>query len=278
MKKFTLGIVLSAILVLTGTMHAQITTFPYVESFEAGPAGWATDAGANDTWALGTPAKAVITGASDGTQAWATSLTGLYSSNQQSAIVGPEFDFSGSTQQPNIAMDIWWESEFSWDGANLQASTNGGATWANVGLVGDPDNWYNDGTINGSPGGSAEGWTGRNGSGSGGWVTARHVLDGTLGAPSVILRVAFGSDSSVQDDGFAFDNVRVTLGAAPVIACPGNLAVDTTVGLCTGVGNFADAIAFDPEDGFIAVTQTLGPPTGSPFPLGDTTVEIYSYR
>mgnify|MGYP000375852348 CR=1 FL=1 len=65
----------------------------------------------------------------------------------------------------------------------------------------------------------------------------------------------------------------IAAGAPPVIACPMNLMVDTTVGLCSGVGNFADAIAIDPEDGIITAVQTLGLPSGSAFPIGDTTVE-----
>ena len=138
MKKFTLGIVLSIVFLLMGTMHAQISTFPYAESFEGGPAGWASDAGPNDTWALGTPAKAVIIGASDGANAWVTSLAGLYLNNQQSAIESPVFDFSAAVGDPTIKMDVWWESEFSWDGAVLQSSTDGGTTWANVGAFGDP--------------------------------------------------------------------------------------------------------------------------------------------
>ena len=79
-------------------------------------------------------------------------------------------------------------------------------------------NWYTDNTINGAPGGSQEGWTGRNGSGSPGWVEAEHLLDGMAGQSAVTLRVAFGSDGSVQDDGFAFDNVRVTLPPPPPIS------------------------------------------------------------
>jgi subtilisin-like proprotein convertase family protein len=217
MKKFTLGIILSVILVLTGTMSAQISTFPYAESFEGGPGGWVTS-GTNNTWALGTPAKVVIVGASDGANAWVTSLAGLYSANQQSVVASPVFDFSAATGDPTIKMDVWWESEFSWDGAVLQTSVNGGATWVNVGAFGDPMNWYTDNTINGAPGGSMQGWTGRNGSGSPGWVEAEHLLDGMAGQSAVTLRVAFGSDSSVQDDGFAFDNVRITLPPPPPIS------------------------------------------------------------
>ena len=51
MKKFTLGIVLSIVFLLTGVVNAQISTFPYAESFEAGDGGWIAS-GTNSSWAL----------------------------------------------------------------------------------------------------------------------------------------------------------------------------------------------------------------------------------
>jgi bacillopeptidase F (M6 metalloprotease family) len=274
MKKITLGIILSIVLVLTGTMSAQITTFPYAESFESGPGGWVSS-GTNSSWELGTPANTVIIGAAEGTNAWITNLTGNYNTNEDSNVQSPVFDFSVLPSDPTITMSVWWESEFSWDGSNLQSSIDGGATWTNVGAFGDPNNWYTDNSISGSPGGSSEGWTGRNssGNGSGGWVEAEHALDGLAGQSAVSLRVTFGSDSSVTDDGFSFDNVRIIIGARPIISCPSDIMIDTTGGLCTGEANWADAVAIDPEDGVITTTQTMGPVSGTPFPTGDTLIE-----
>jgi subtilisin-like proprotein convertase family protein len=261
MKKFTFGIILSIIFVLTGTVNAQISTFPYTESFEAGAGGWATDAGLNDAWDLGTPAGDDIIGASDGTEAWATNLTGNYNTSSSASVVSPVFDFSAVTNDPTLIMDVWWNSEFSWDGARVETSVDGGANWSRLGAFGDPLNWYNDTTVLGD-----HGWTGRNstGNGSGGWVEAEHALDGLAGQSSVTLRVFFGSDSSVTDDGFAFDNVRITtaIGAPPVIACPADVMINTTGGICTGVANWADPIVFDLEDGPLTATQTAGPISG----------------
>lgn len=276
MRKFTLGTVLSIVFLLTGALHAQISTFPYEESFEGGAAGWVAS-GTNSSWALGTPAGSTITGASDGANAWTTNLTGNYNVNENSNVTSPVFDFSAVAGDPTIKMDIWWNSEFSWDGANLQTSTDAGATWANVGAFGDPNNWYNDTSISGAPGGSQTGWTGRDSSanGSGGYVEAEHLLDGMAGEASVLIRVAFGSDGSVTDNGFAFDNVRVTtqIGDAPVIACPADLMVDTTAGECSGVANWATPVALDTEDGPITAVQTMGPPSGSAIPTGVTIIE-----
>ena len=196
---------------LTFTNFPQVTSFPYSEDFESGRGGW-TAVGANSTWAFGTPAKDVIIGAASGDSAWVTGGlgTGEYNANEDSYVIGPCFDFS-TLAIPQIELSVWWNSEFSWDGAVLQSSIDAGNTWQNVGAFGDPDNWYTDNTVAGGPGGSQEAWSGRNqtNNGSGGWVQARHVLDGLGGEPEVLLRIAFGADGSVHDDGFAFDNISI---------------------------------------------------------------------
>jgi hypothetical protein len=207
------------LLLLAGGARAQtctttISTYPYVENFEgASAANWVAG-GTSSSWALGTPAKPVIIGAASGTKAWTTNLTAFYNSSEQSQVLSPCFN-TMSLIAPVIEMKVWWNSEFSWDGAVLQSSIDNGTTWQNVGAMGDPNNWYNDNTLNGGPGGqapaTAEGWTGRTitSNGSGSWVTAKHVLTGLGGKASVRFRIAFGSDPSVQDDGFAFDDFSI---------------------------------------------------------------------
>ena len=189
--------------------NAPITTFPYVEDFEAGAGGWAT---AGTLWQLGTPAGTTINTAGSGTNSWATGLATNYPSNANESITSPVFDFT-TVSNPAISMNIWWNAENSWDGTTFQSSIDGGTTWQTVGAFGDPNNWFNDNTINGSPGGQSQGWTGRNstGNGSGGWVTASHDLTGLGGNAGVTFRFAFGSDGSGTDNGFAFDDISVTL-------------------------------------------------------------------
>ncbi|NBG66703.1 right-handed parallel beta-helix repeat-containing protein, partial [Acidiluteibacter ferrifornacis] len=192
-----------------------ISGFPYTESFETSAGGWTVDGGTS-SFALGTPTGSVINSASNGTQAWVTNLSGNYLADEAGYVKSPCLDFS-TLIAPIISMDVWWNSEFSWDGAVLQSSIDGGTTWQKVGSFGDPNNWYNDNSINGLNAGttilepSGEGWTGRTSSsnGSNGWVNATHQLTGLGGQPGVIFRVAFGSDGSVMDEGFAFDNVQI---------------------------------------------------------------------
>ncbi len=188
-----------------------INTFPYYQDFESGAGGWLATNNLLGVWTLATPAKTTIIGAASGVMAWVTGANNSYNDNDNSWVTGPCFDFSSFSCDPYIDMDVWWNAEFSWDGMNLQSSIDGGNTWINVGNFGDPFNWYTDNTIVGSPGGSQEGWSGRasTGNGSGGWVTARHKLTGLAGQVDVKLRVTFGTDGSVVDDGVAFDNVHI---------------------------------------------------------------------
>lgn len=185
----------------------SISTFPYSQNFENGAGGWISG-GSLSTWALGTPAKSPINSAASGTKAWVTSLTGDYNDNENSFVVGPCFNFS-SIPDPDFEMKIWWDAESSFDGAVLQSSTDGGLTWRNVGNVNEPNNWYNDSTISGNPGSQQKGWSGDGSDGSGGWVTAKHRLNGLGGQSSVLLRIAFGADGSQTSAGFAFDDIRI---------------------------------------------------------------------
>ncbi|MCA9323375.1 MAG: immune inhibitor A, partial [Planctomycetes bacterium] len=187
-----------------------INSYPYFEDFESGSGFW-LNSGSNDTWAFGTPAKPVMNSASSGVNCWTTgTLNGLYANGEQSQILGPIFDFSSLTT-PNISFDIWWECESSYDGLTLQSSIDGGTTWQTVGVFGDPNNWYNNATIVGLPGGQGNGWSGRTTSsnGSNGWVSARHDLPSLAGQANVLLRFAFGTDGSVQGEGIAIDDIRI---------------------------------------------------------------------
>ncbi len=203
------------LLLSLGLLNAQIIDYPYVESFETGQEGW-TSFGTINSWELGLPDGVVINSAASGTAAWVTNLDGNYANFEDGYVQSPIFDLS-VLAQPSVQLKVWWNTEFSWDGTVLQSSIDSGASWQNVGNFGDPNNWYNDDTIGGNPGGNGipgsqlEGWTGRESTdnGSNGWVTASHDLSSLIGESSVIFRIAFGSDGSEVDEGFAFDNFKI---------------------------------------------------------------------
>lgn len=217
------------------TLHYSVTnlptisTYPYLENFENGNGGWTT--GGNGNWVLGTPAKANINSAASGVNSWVNGgLTGDYDDNEDSYVISPCFDVSTLPVNPWVALKINWYCEFSWDGAVLQMTKDGGATWANVGnfgapYQGSPYNWYNDNSIGGDPGGQQLGWTGTGSNSSGGWKIASHPIDttGFSSVSTIQFRIAFGSDVSGTYEGVAFDDFAV--GALPQV----DLGVDTSV-------------------------------------------------
>lgn len=125
---------------------AIINTFPYLEGFESGTAGWYSK-GQNNSWQWGTPAKTVISKAANGTKAWVTNLTGEYNSNEISYLYSPCFNVSGLTQ-PVLSFSHIFQIEdatpadYNW----VEYTVNGGITWNRLGTNGGGTNWYNDPT------------------------------------------------------------------------------------------------------------------------------------
>ena len=211
-------------------------TLPYSEDFESGQGGWTiNNAAGNGSWAFGTPAGNEIIGASSGDSAFATgNLVGNYNPNEGAYIESPLFDFTTFAGNENFVLDVWWDSENSWDGANVFWSADSGATFQLLGFFGAPNNWYTDNSLNSSPGGSQEGWTGTGGNSSNGWVTAEHPIPAALfGAQNVFFRIYFGSDGSVQNgDGVGIDNIQIF--GPPIV--PINGAISNINGIEEGCG------------------------------------------
>ena len=260
MKKITFLFVLLFTFLSLDT-NAQITSYPYFEDFESGDGGWVADNTTNGTWALGAPTGAIINSAASGSNAWVTNLSGNYNSSENSWVTSPVFDLS-SLNAPSIELSIWYDIEFSWDGAVLQSSIDSGASWQNVGAVGDPNNWYTDNTINGNPGGQQEGWSGTGADGTNAWVIARHALIGLGGESNVIFRIAFGSDGSVTDEGFAFDSINIF-----DVSCPEPIAL--TLGTLTENSAEFNWQAGGSEANWEIVVQPQG--TGVPAGAGTAT-------
>ena len=259
--------------VINGFNGVPFPAGPFLEDFEGANIAMQWLAGGdNSDWALGTPAKPIINSAASGANAWITNLTANYAHDQQSQVATScGADFS-ALMDPVVRLHVWWNSESGYDGAALQSSIDNGVSWQTVGGVGSGLNWYTDGGIGGGPGGQPAGWTGRDFSndGSGGWVTAQHGLASLGGEANVKFRIAFGSDFSVADDGFAFDDFEIVsnatlpaqalLNAGPALRAPDlggvqqgamvatqslDIGGSGTVGLgsitVTNSGNIADA-------------------------------------
>ncbi|MFN3528727.1 MAG: GEVED domain-containing protein [Bacteroidia bacterium] len=216
-----------------------INTFPYHENFDSSVVlGW-TSGGSNGTWALGAPAGTNLSTAASAPNAWVTNLTGQYNPNEASWVQGPCFDLS-NVFGGVVELDILRDAENNWDGAQLQYSLDGGTSWTVLGSMSSGiANWYNN--VNGSgPLSGQPVWTGLL-SGQG-WVRAQHSLSALDGEPSVLLRVFFGSDGSVQYEGIAFDNFTVRVPMDPVIMSVSSVSDSCTPApraISAAVRNFA---------------------------------------
>lgn len=187
------------------SVQAQINSFPYEDDFENDNGGW-TAKGTNSSWEWGTPDGTIIDQANSGTKAWVTNLDGVYNNNELSWIESPEFDFT-NLNNPAISFELWWDAEYTVDGAVFQVSLDAGATWQRVGSHPDT-NWYNYQYIFAVP--DLHGFTGDDSGGSSeGWLSVGHTLYNLSGESSVIFRLLFASDSSVVVEGFGFDDVKI---------------------------------------------------------------------
>ena len=213
------------------TSYLLVSQFPYSQDFENGPAGW-TVGGSNSSWALGAPAGTVINAAGGGTSSWVTNLAGNYNANEASYIQSPCLSFA-NVFNAVLNMKVWWHAEAGWDGGQVQYSIDGGNTWSVLGNGSSGlFNWYND-TLTFGPATGRTVWTGNTATSlpptSGGWVNARHSLAALNFQPSVLLRVAFYSDASVQYEGLGVDDISIDL---PPAVDMGVIAVTAPVSGC----------------------------------------------
>ncbi|MCC6839848.1 MAG: PKD domain-containing protein [Flavobacteriales bacterium] len=293
---FRLGLpmILGFIVAMAGDVRGQcgavINTFPYGEGFESGPA-WASGGVGND-WAWGTPAHPLINTAGAGTKAWCVGgLSGTYyNSNERSWLESPCFDFS-ALAAPRISFQIFWEVERQYDGLVLQYSTDGGATYSNVGSFGEPpdcntENWFNSANITNLPASinPKHGWSGRvgitqgscmGGSGSQNWVTAKHCLAWLAYEPSVRFRFFFGAGSTCNNyDGVAIDDILIDEGT-PVTAAFTADCTGTTLDFINAASPCPNSFSWDfGENGSPLNTSNLEHPSHTYAAPGTYTVSL----
>ncbi len=160
----------------------------------------------NSTWEFGTPGKSVIISPD---KYWVTNATGYYKSDDQSYVNSPCMDLTAYTK-PSISINYWYNTDPGKDGAVLQYSIDGGASWVRLGNLSTGLNWYNEQGISAGPGGqNLFGWSGKAQSAP---LVGKHALSSIVGQPGASktrLRIAFASDAKDTLDGFAFNDVNI---------------------------------------------------------------------
>ena len=130
-------------------LSAQISSFMYLEDFEANDGGYTTT-GPRSSWAHGVPTGSIISSSSGcGTSAWITDLSGSHNSNESSFLESIEFDFTALTTDPILRFDHNYNTEVCCDEGWVEYSTNAGGTWTKLGTSSSGlTNWNNDGFNN----------------------------------------------------------------------------------------------------------------------------------
>ncbi len=216
-------------------LSAQVTTFPYIEDFEASDGGW-TSSGTNNSWEHGSPSGTFINQAGPcGVNAWVTNLDGNYNNSEQSNVTSPMMDFSSMTSDPFLRFDHIYETEGCCDEGWVEYSDDNGTTWNKLGTSSSGiANWYNDS--------GNDWWDGSSGA-SGEWRTAAHQLTGLAGQDSIRIRFVFDSDGSATEDGFGIDNILIfeslnDATASQVIAPSGSSSFTATETVTASFQNF----------------------------------------
>ncbi|MED6305381.1 MAG: CARDB domain-containing protein, partial [Candidatus Thermoplasmatota archaeon] len=120
-------------------------------------------------------------------------------------------NISLSSGSPQMSVNLWYSVENSWDGGNVQISTDGGESWTVI----EPDGGYPDDAIVGLD--NEPGYTATSGDGDEtSWEIASFDLT-AYSSEDVKFRFRFGTDSSVNTyEGWYIDDFEVNNGATTI--------------------------------------------------------------
>lgn len=185
------------------TVFDSTSVYPYCNDFESGPVWPQLNAytyASPTSWQLGNPAKPNVNGTHSGVNAWVTKLSGNYSSPDSSALFAPVLNVQGGKCYKVKFWHNFYTEQWQ-DGGTLEYSADSGVTWKALGLHIDP-NWFNTYFItafNGPP--PTPGWTGN----SNGWIESSREFPSWF-TGGLMLRFRFGSDITVNSEGWAIDD------------------------------------------------------------------------
>ena len=154
-------------------------------------------------WEHGVPQGTIINYPHSMPNVWMTKITTNYPDGVEGYLEFPTLNFSGIVD-PYISFYYWKQSEYGHDGAYLQYSLNDGNSWITLGGLNDLNgyNWYNDYLDNGRP--SFTGFSNQ-------WVPAFYKLTMLSNKNNVKLRIGFLSNDSTNFDGFAIDDIKISV-------------------------------------------------------------------
>ncbi len=181
----------------SGNHTLDIVDF-FVWDFETDDGGFSAT---GPDWEWGSPTNGPG-GANSGVNVWATKLGGNYSASSNSKLDSPPVAIPSGSTYAQLSLWMWYDTELNYDGMNVKLSTDGGASWTIL----TPDIGYNATATSGNAGIAGEKCF--SGHGQKFWQKAIFDLTPYKGQ-TAIVRLHFGSDSSVQYPGFYVDDVRI---------------------------------------------------------------------
>jgi hypothetical protein len=205
---------------IISTVDFSLEGYTYFNDFEANDGGLIS----SDIWDWGAFTSGPMAGYS-GTNGWATSISGDYPIDSNSTLDTPMSYMIGDA---NAMLEFWhwYNIENGFDGGNVKISTDGGSSWnVIVPLAG-----YTGLANSSNPLDGEEIFCGITPD----WELVQFDLSTYIGQ-SVMFRLHFGSDGSVQYPGWYIDDVAISGGGTP--ADPGT--IEGTVYL-DGTGNVED--------------------------------------
>jgi hypothetical protein len=163
----------------------------------------------DDIWELGVPSGALLNSAASPVNVYATNLDGNHGDQQKGYLVSQCYDLT-NIANPVLKFDMAFDLETDWDLVYVEYSTNQGVSWNLLGSA-DTPNWYNSSRIAGD--GVADNcfncvggqWTGTESA----LNQYSYALDAFSTEPSMIFRIVFEADQSVNQEGVVIDDFFV---------------------------------------------------------------------
>jgi len=173
-----------------------------IGNFEGATTYWHSY-GKNNSWEKGTPNTPFINSAAWGANAYVTNANGNYNPNEMSYLESPCFNYSNFSigdiieVRFKILFNLESDSDYVW----LEQSVNGGQTWTKTLPSRRSIHFYTDT--------SKMVWADNSIAGAGIYIPVINDLVKVGSYPKVKIRFVFHSNSTIQKDGFAIDDLNL---------------------------------------------------------------------
>jgi hypothetical protein len=179
-------------------------SYDFTEDFETEGGLWMVKSDTTTAnWEWGAPSYFIVP--PSGSKLWMTKLSTYYPNNDSSSVESVCYDFSDGDRK-FIELKYWLDSEANKDGTTILYSVDNGITWDTLSSLNefgwDWGGWYTQ-QVEAL---GVKGWSGD----SSKWITTRQLLPSAFSLlPSIKFRMAFASNNSNNEIGFAFDDFRI---------------------------------------------------------------------